>query len=238
VKLEAEMEEIGKAIKALEAELVALGRELAVYTCKLLGQRSADEKAEFTPGQGEGAAARWDEAAERAVDQAAREGARSAEETRWDLFTAAAGVLEWMDSVGRKFRFPRRVNAFDPGPRFADEDFGEGVVWDREQVVSVAVDYFRQSLDVLPGSTQGNGVCATLASRGCGKSFVVDFLCRLHDKNVDSNLVLGEQLNARLVPVCISFNGPQDVEADRDESAQVQLLSRLAHRAFFNVRRG
>jgi hypothetical protein len=145
-----------------------------------------------------------------------------------------AGVLEWMDSVGREFGFPRRVNAFDPGPRFADEDFGAGVVWDREEVVSGAVRYFRQSLHAIPGSTQGNGLCATLASRGCGKSFVVDLLCRLHNKTHDGSLVLGDELNARLVPVCISFNGPQDVEADRNESAQVQLLSRLAHRAFFD----
>jgi hypothetical protein len=88
--------------------------------------------------------------------------------------------------------------------------------------------------DAIPGSTQGNGLCATLASRGCGKSFVVDLLCRLHNKTHDGSLVLGDELNARLVPVCISFNGPQDVEADRNESAQVQLLSRLAHRAFFD----
>lgn len=63
---------------------------------------------------------------------------------------------------------------------------------------------------------------------------MVYLLCRLSDKNVGSGLVLGEELNSRLVPVCISFNGPQDVETDRNESAKVQLLSRLAHRACFD----
>jgi predicted nucleic acid-binding Zn-ribbon protein len=47
VKLEAEMEEIGKAIKAVEAELVALGKKLAPLEDKSLGERSVDEKAEI-----------------------------------------------------------------------------------------------------------------------------------------------------------------------------------------------
>jgi hypothetical protein len=47
VKLEAEMEEIGKAIKAVEAELVALGKKLAPLEETPLGQRSDAESVEI-----------------------------------------------------------------------------------------------------------------------------------------------------------------------------------------------
>jgi hypothetical protein len=95
--------------------------------------------------------------------------------------------------------------------------------------------YFSDSLHVLPGTTEGYVFCATLASRGRGKSFIMDVLSRLHDmRNADGSLVLGEELNNRLVPVCISFNAPQSLTADTYESPEVKLFSRLAHRAFFD----
>ncbi len=145
-------------------------------------------------------------------------------------------VLAWIKGVALQHGFTLRQNAFDPGTRFADEDFGHKVCWNRGEVVRYAVSYFQQAVgSPVIGSTQYSGICATLASRGCGKSFIVDHLCRLHDaRDERQELILGEQLNDRLVPVCITFNGPQDVEVDVRASSKAKLLSRIAHRAILD----
>jgi hypothetical protein len=145
------------------------------------------------------------------------------------------GILAWMESIAQDHMFARRTDPFDPGTRFADEDFGPGACWNREEVVNAAVAYFQQAVSRgVVGSTQRNGICATLAARGCGKSFIVDHLCRLHNVRGNGNqLVLGAELNARLVPVCISFNGPQSLNDDLKLDAQGMLCARIAHRAFF-----
>ena len=156
-------------------------------------------------------------------------------------------VLEWVKGVASQHGFGMRRDAFDPGPRFADEDFGHDVCWNRDDVVRSAVSYFQQAVATsVIGSTQHNGLCATLASRGCGKSFIVDHLCRLHNaRDEGQRLVLEDQLNDRLVPVCISFNGPQSLAVDGELRShekivraslppQALLFSRIAHRVFLN----
>ena len=151
-----------------------------------------------------------------------------------DVSTAPA-ILSWIKSLLPVDAL--RKNAFDPGPMFQEDDFGPGVWWNREEVEREAVAYFQNALyDGPAGSTQRNGMCATLAARGCGKSLAVDRLCRLHDKKGSGGkFILGEELNARLVPVCISFNGPQSLEDDDGDgmsSAKALFLCRVAHRAF------
>jgi len=68
----------------------------------------------------------------------------------------------------------------------------------------------------------------------------------LHDaRNEGQRLVLGDQLNDRLVPVCISFNGPQSLSVDGELRLhekivraslppQALLFSRIAHRVFLD----
>uniref|UniRef100_A0A0G4HIT0 Uncharacterized protein n=1 Tax=Chromera velia CCMP2878 TaxID=1169474 RepID=A0A0G4HIT0_9ALVE len=151
--------------------------------------------------------------------------------------STAQKVLGWLKKLAEKAdaAFQLRTNAFDPGPRLDPAPEFGGVCWDREGVVRLAVDYFKDAQRIQgSGGTHDNGLCATLASRGCGKSFILDHLCRLYDRqrgDGSAELVLGADLDSRLVPVCISFNGPQDVEVDRHASAKARLLSRLAHRA-------
>jgi hypothetical protein len=113
-------------------------------------------------------------------------------------------VLVWLKTVAKEHEWELRKDAFDPGPRFADEDFGHDVCWNRAEVVRSAVNYFQQAVDTtVIGSTQHNGICATLASRGCGKSFIVDHLCRLRKEKDDQGSPVLGKLQARLVPLCI-----------------------------------
>lgn len=178
-------------------------------------------------------------------------------------------VLSWVKAVAEQHRLGLRREAFNPGPPFdPSPEFG-GACWNRELVVTAAVRYFQQVVGLEgAGSTQRNGICATLASRGCGKSFIVDHLCRLRGElywteedrrgflalmmvNHRQNFGLRhDRLHMRvwrflgtpvlgalqdcLVPVCISFNGPQDVEVDVRASSKAKLLSRVAHRAILD----
>ena len=66
-----------------------------------------------------------------------------------------------------------REDAFDPGPRLAERDFI--YCWDRDDVIQKAICYLREvlQLDIVNGSTRFAGLLATIAGRGCGKSFIV-----------------------------------------------------------------
>ena len=78
---------------------------------------------------------------------------------------------------------------------------------------------------------------ATLAPRGCGKSHIVDELSRLGDH---PDLFPG--LDKFLVPICISFNGPQawrpsefpDPQSPEFPDPQSHVIARLVHRGFFD----
>ena len=70
---------------------------------------------------------------------------------------------------------------------------------------------------------------ATLASRGCGKSHIVDVLSNLRDH---PNLFPG--LNKFLVPICISFNGPQQYDSSVFPDCKSDVIARLVHRGFFD----
>ena len=139
-----------------------------------------------------------------------------------------------MQQIGQKHNLTMRDQPYDPGPAFARHHFGD-VAWGIEKGENRAIKYFRNALAAKPGCNESTSLCATLAARGCGKSHIVDHLCRLHDKKKqDGSFKLGD-LNARLVPVSISFNGPQTLNRDLDQNAHSKLVARLTHRCFFNT---
>ena len=70
---------------------------------------------------------------------------------------------------------------------------------------------------------------ATLGARGCGKSHIVDELSRLGDH---PDLFPG--LDKFLVPICISFNGPQLWRRKEFPDPQSDVIARLVHRGFFD----
>ena len=142
----------------------------------------------------------------------------------------------WIERFSAEHCLPLRTDPFNPGEAFAKAVFGPDVCWDRDEVVARAAKYLQNAVGAQPGVVERIGLCATLAARGCGKSFIVDRLCRLHGARYSSgSLILGNDLEARLVPVCISFNGPQGLESDRAASAKCKLFNRLVHRAFFTA---
>lgn len=105
--------------------------------------------------------------------------------------------------------------------------FGENVFWNREEAVKWAVHYFQGAIGAHVGATESYGMCATIAGPGCGKSHALDLLCRLHDaKDAQGALILGNELNKRLVPVCISFAEPQEIGNDKDVSPAAMLYAR------------
>ena len=111
--------------------------------------------------------------------------------------------LRLMEEIARVGNMTMRDQPYDPGPAFAEHYFGD-VTWGSEQGVTRALRYFHKALEAKPGCNESNGLCATLAARGCGKSHMVDHLCRLHDKKKedgDGGFKLRDGLNDRLVPV-------------------------------------
>ena len=118
-----------------------------------------------------------------------------------------------------------REGLYDCGPRFASNTFE--TTENRDDVIKAAIRYFNEALKGK-GSTD-IAISATLASRGTGKSHLVDVLCRLGSHN---ELFPGHN-NKRLVPVPISFNGPQDYHAQDFPDAQSHVIARLMHRGFF-----
>lgn len=122
-----------------------------------------------------------------------------------------------------------REDLHDCGPRFANNTFG--TTENRDDVIEAAIRYFNGALkNDTPGSTD-IAISATLASRGTGKSHLVDELCRLgrHKK------LFPDHTNKRLVPVPISFNGPQEYQHQPKifPDAQSHVIARLMHRGFF-----
>jgi hypothetical protein len=152
-------------------------------------------------------------------------------------FSSPEKILDWLKGlVDQCPGLELRTNAFDPGAPLVTElhrhkHFGN-VCWDREQVTSLAVNYFRRV--AVGGATENLAVLTTLAARGCGKSFIFDHLCRLHDVRDDGgNLILGEELNSRLVPVCISFILPIDGDFGLKTSSKAKMFIRMADHARF-----
>ena len=120
-----------------------------------------------------------------------------------------------------------REDLHDCGPRFASNTFG--TTENRDDVIEAAIEYFNEALKNDPPGSTDIAISATLASRGTGKSHLVDELCRLgrHKK------LFPDHNNKRLVPVPISFNGPQDYQAQNFPDAQSHVIARLMHRGFF-----
>ena len=96
-----------------------------------------------------------------------------------------------------------REDLHDCGPRFASNTFG--TTENRDDVIEAAIEYFNEALKNDPPGSTDIAISATLASRGTGKSHLVDELCRLGSHKE----LFPEHNNKRLVPVPISFNGPQ-----------------------------
>ena len=150
-------------------------------------------------------------------------------------WTTGDGFFVFIKDFAAQKGLALRSDPFDPGHRFSRQTF-KGC-WNREEVVQIAVEYFEGALGAVKGAVECSGLCATLASRGCGKSFIVDHLCRLHNmRNAEGQLVLGERLNSCLVSALISFNGPQSLANDPTTfTAEGLLCARLVHSAFFDT---
>ena len=140
----------------------------------------------------------------------------------------ADDYINLFETITNQNNFDLRNDIFDPGARFAKHAFGDQT-WNREIVVSQAIRYFNQAHSARSGILEDIGICATLASRGCGKSHIVDVLCRLRD-----HPELFPDLAKVLVPVCISFNGPQDYKPGIFPDSESNVIARLVHRGFFD----
>ena len=159
-----------------------------------------------------------------------------------------AGAFAWADKITAKQflqlifdkttfpdgKFPQRSGdlVYNPGEPFAAHEFGH--TWNRSNAIEVSIEYFKRPLCNNSG-LEYSGICATLASRGCGKSHIIDYLCRLHGKSAKTGFILGKDLNERLIPISISFNKPQTMEHDPLGSAKGKLFARLIHRALFDT---
>ena len=149
----------------------------------------------------------------------------------------AVGYTDFIKAIGEENNFPLRQNPYDPGEPFAKNAFQAAagteeaklVTWNRELVVDTAIKYFNEADGAQPRVVEDIGMLATLAARGCGKSHIVDALSRLgHHPD------LFPGLDKFLVPICISFNGPQTWRPLEFPDPQSHVIARLVHRGFFD----
>ena len=119
-----------------------------------------------------------------------------------------------------------RQEPFDPGAPLSDANFP---LYDRGTAIATAISNF-DGLNLPPATTRATAILATLGARGCGKSRIVDEICRLCGGNK-----LPNNLKQRLVPVAISFNGRQSYGDENHLKPVQKLCCRMAHSGFFDT---
>ena len=72
-----------------------------------------------------------------------------------------------------------RTDPYKSGPHFARNHFG--TTYRRDTIIKESIEYFNEAVRAKSGTHEGATMLATLASRGCGKSHIVDQLCTLRD---------------------------------------------------------
>ena len=143
----------------------------------------------------------------------------------------AAEYLQIIKDLADEKELSMRDNRTYPGPRFAANTFRN--TWDRKTLISEAITYFNGAQTAQPGVLNHTGMLATLASRGSGKSHLVDELCRLGS---DKRLFDGSKKFC-LVPVPISFNGPQEYDIFFFPESKSNVIARVMHHGFFDASR-
>ena len=158
-----------------------------------------------------------------------------------------------------KLRGEKRKNPFSGGKTFGSLPLLDRV-WDREKEAMKVVEYLKEALS-SDRKLESRGFSATMAARGCGKSLMVDYIQDLHDKKLPKNEAkeneakeneakdeeeywLGE-LNARLIPIRISFNGEQQLDSEENDalnspcspsfSPKIACFLRMIHSGFFDT---
>ena len=137
--------------------------------------------------------------------------------------------LQIIKALADEKELPMRDNRTYPGPRFAANTFRS--TWDRKTLISEAITYFNGAPAAKRGVHNHTGMLATLASRGSGKSHLVDELCRLGS---DKRLFDGSKKFC-LVPVPISFNGPQEYDNVFFPDSKSNVIARVMHHGLFDA---
>ena len=129
-----------------------------------------------------------------------------------------------------------RDDPLAPGYTMSDRVLGR--CQGRDEALRTAQQYIQQVSSMNYNTTAPvvtkNGICGTVAARGCGKSFILDVLA---EKCSDPYFV-GKDLARRLVPIIATFNGQQNADhleykhGDAARTVRGRLRARLVHAAF------